>query len=128
MTRVLLVDDEPDMRLLLRMTLERVGYEVSEAASGEDALAGLEKLRPDLVLLDLNLPGMSGFGVMEVMRRSGTSPATPVVLLTADPSPDLPERAKAAGCFDCISKMEAPARLEDAIRRATAAAPTGGGR
>jgi len=83
---VLIVDDEPDVRLVARVILEAVGYEVDEAASGEDALDALDGLAlPDVLLLDVRMPGIDGW---EVLRRVRGGPERlrllPVVIFTAD--------------------------------------------
>jgi CheY-like chemotaxis protein len=72
------VDDNPDLRMLMRIHLHRRGVAVAEAGDGIQALEVVSNLRPDLVLLDLHMPRLDGFGFLE--RRRGT---TPVVLLTA---------------------------------------------
>ena len=83
---VLIVDDEPDVRLVTRVILEAVGYDVHEAESGEAALAVLaDGYRPDVVLLDVRMPGIDGW---EVLRRLRADPGhlreLPVVIFTAD--------------------------------------------
>lgn len=78
--RILLVDDDPGIRLLLRIALERAGYSVSEATDGDEALAALPFVRPDLIILDWMMPGVSGSDVMDRMRVQGRS--TPTLILT----------------------------------------------
>jgi len=80
MSRILIVDDEPDMRLAVRNVLKLRGYEVSEAGDGPSALAMAKNSRPDLVLLDIRLPGMDGIEVLEGLKKiDGT---LPVVMIT----------------------------------------------
>ena len=82
-SRVLIVEDEPDIRELVVHHLKRDGYEVGSAASGEEALRQVRSMRPDLVVLDLMMPAMNG---LEVCRRLRQDPATaglPIVMLTA---------------------------------------------
>jgi two-component system response regulator ResD len=78
--RILIVDDEPRMRDMLRLHLEKDGYEVREAPDGNEALAILERTQVDLVLLDLMLPGMDGWAVC---RRIRESHPVPIIMLTA---------------------------------------------
>jgi DNA-binding response OmpR family regulator len=80
LTTVLIVDDEPGIVELARLYLEQDGFRVETAGNGLEALRRLEELRPDLVILDLMLPGLDGFGVCREIRRRGN---TPVLMLTA---------------------------------------------
>jgi CheY-like chemotaxis protein len=81
--RVLVVDDSADMRSLLKDVLEYAGYEVVAAASGGRALAEMNARRPDLVITDLLMPGMSGFTLRSTMLRSPALAAIPVIVLSA---------------------------------------------
>jgi CheY-like chemotaxis protein len=78
--RVLVVDDEDDVRTLMRRLLEKVGYAVTTAGSGEEAIRAVEASRPDLIVLDLVMPGLDGWGVME---RLQSADAPPVVLVAS---------------------------------------------
>ena len=80
MTTILIVDDEPGIVELARLYLEQDGFRVATAATGPDGLKQLAEHKPDLVILDLMLPGMDGFGVCREIRRQGD---TPVLMLTA---------------------------------------------
>ena len=100
--KVLVVDDEPDVLLLCRVNLEFEGYEVREAVDGEEALAALRQRRPDVVLLDVMLPGVNGFELCEQMRASGD--ATPVLFLSARGDPDDRVRGLQAGGDDYLPK------------------------
>ena len=80
MNKILLVDDEEGIQLLYREELEEDGYEVHSALTGEDALQKLKVVSPDLVILDIKMPGMSG---IEVLRQiKGKNPKMPVILNT----------------------------------------------
>ena len=79
--KVLVVDDEPNIVDILRFNLQREGYEVLTAYDGPDGLRQAQTLSPDLILLDVMLPGMDGFHVCEELRK--TDPLTPVIMLTA---------------------------------------------
>jgi CheY-like chemotaxis protein len=81
MERVLVVDDELRVRNLVRLTLETGGFEVETAANGREALEKLAVSEPDLVVLDLSMPGMDGGAVMDSMRNRGIE--TPVLFLSA---------------------------------------------
>lgn len=80
MSRILIVDDEPDMRLAVRNVLKLRGYEISEAGDGPSALAMVRESRPDLVLLDIRLPGMDGIEVLDGLKKMDDS--LPVVMIT----------------------------------------------
>jgi DNA-binding response OmpR family regulator len=79
MSRILVVDDQEDIRLLLRIELSADGHQITEAADGEQALAAIEAHRPDLVLLDIMMPVLDGW---EVLRRLDASTSPPVVVVT----------------------------------------------
>ncbi|MBU0484771.1 MAG: response regulator [Proteobacteria bacterium] len=81
MKKILLVDDEDSIHLLYREELEEEGYEVHSAMSGEEALNILGTLQPDLVILDINMPGMNGIDALRKMKE--TYPGMPVILSSA---------------------------------------------
>ena len=81
MKKILLVDDEESIHLLYREELEEEGYEVHSALSGEEALEELGIIKPDLVILDINMPGMNGIDVLRRIKES--NPSLPVILSSA---------------------------------------------
>ncbi len=83
MKKILLVDDEDSIHLIYREELEEEGYEVHSALSGEEALEKLKIISPDLVILDINMPGMNGIDVLRQMKES--KPELPVILCSAYP-------------------------------------------
>jgi DNA-binding response OmpR family regulator len=82
MAEVLLVDDDPDIRAMLAFTLDDYGFRVREAGDGAQAIAALEAQAPDLMVLDLMMPGIDGFGVLAAMRERGLAPDTRVLILS----------------------------------------------
>ena len=118
MTRVLVVDDEPQIRKALRLNLVARGYEVELAASGEEALIAAGQSRPDVVLLDLGLPGIDGVQVIEGIRGWSDMP---IVVLSARGAERDKVDALDAGADDYVTKPfgieELLARLRAAIRR-----------
>jgi len=80
---VLVVDDEDMIRSVLRLTLVHAGYDVTEAENGEDALSKVQEERPDLILLDVMMPGMDGFAVCEQLRQSPDTAGLPIIMLSA---------------------------------------------
>jgi two-component system KDP operon response regulator KdpE len=116
---LLIVDDERAIRLSLRTILANFGFEIVEAARGEEALALVRSSRFDAVLLDINMPGMGGIEVCRIMRK--TAPRLPIVMLTVQGSEDRKVEALDAGADDYITKpfqlRELTARLRAAVRR-----------
>jgi CheY-like chemotaxis protein len=102
--RVLVVDDHHVNRELIRCVLETRGIEVSEAVDGNDALEKLSRLRPDMILLDVQMPQLDGFGTIERIRRMPAFTAVPVVALTALAMPDDRERTLRAGFSAYMTK------------------------
>ena len=111
--RVLIVDDEPAVRQLLGEFLSSRGYEVLQAADGLEAIATVESGKPDLVLLDVAMPGMDG---VETLRQiSVTAPATRVIMVTANTDISLTSRLLALGAVDYIPKPFDLDYLEQAV-------------
>ena len=82
MAEVLVVDDDPDIRMLVAFALEDSGYSVRQASDGEKALAALEAKAPDLMVCDVMMPGLDGFGVLRGMKGRRLAPNTKVIMLT----------------------------------------------
>jgi two-component system KDP operon response regulator KdpE len=118
MGRVLVVDDEPQIRRVLRSTLAARGYEVQDAPTGEDALNCLRHGRFDLVLLDVNMPGMGG---IEACREIRAGCAAAIIMLTVSDSEEDKVAALDAGADDYVTKPfgmpELLARIRAALRR-----------
>lgn len=125
MSRILCVDDEPNMLRTLAVNLRARGYEVEVAESGERALEIARSLHPDVVLLDLGLPGISG---LEVLRSLRTWTNVPIVVLSARDAETDKISALDEGADDYVSKPfgmgELLARLRAALRRAAPAEDT----
>jgi DNA-binding NtrC family response regulator len=114
---VLVVDDDPTQRRLIRAVLEREGFDVAQAENGEAALAALGAGGPaDVVILDLTLPGMSGMETLKEMRARGF--AAPVIVLTATGGVEVVVRAMQAGAQDFFIKPASPERIMVSIRNA----------
>ena len=118
MTTVLVVDDEPDIRMLLRMMLEPTGVDVIEASNGEDCLARVDAGGVDVMVLDLLMPGMDGFAVLEGLRGRGLIDALPVLVLSAHADQTSAREALQAGCVGYINKPFATAEVLAALAEA----------
>src|SRR5207248_10065517 len=126
MTRILVVEDNPDLAYGLRNNLEIEGYQVEVADDGTKGLARARDGRPDLIILDLMLPGMDGFRVLRALREAGRT--MPVLILTARGEESDKVRGLRLGADDYVTKpfgvLELLARVEALLRRT---APSGGG-
>ena len=110
--KVLVVDDQPDIRLLVRMTLDIGEFDVYEAATGEMAVESAIAVKPRVVLMDIMMPGMDGFEVYRVLRGDSDTRHIPVIACTAyrDPAIDLRVRDEQ---FDGL--VEKPLKLDDLL-------------
>jgi adenylate cyclase len=113
-SHILVVDDDADIRRMLQMLLIGSGYRVSLAATGEEALAYLDLVTPDLILLDLNLPGMNGRQVAERVKADQRKPFIPIVLLTAQGDQASKVSALDAGADEFLVK---PVELSELLAR-----------
>jgi DNA-binding response OmpR family regulator len=114
--RVLVIDDEESIRLLYRINLEAEGFEVDEAADG---IAGLERARqgnPDIILLDVMMPGLDGWGVAEALLEDERTWNLPFVFLTARAEIQDQIRGLTGGSIEYITKPFDPAELSSRIR------------
>ena len=118
MTRVLVVDDEPDIALICHLALTLAGFEVDECGTGRSALDYLADNTPDVVLLDLRLPDLSGWEVIDELRDSGRLDDLKVILFSAHASAE--ESALAAGCVSFVAKPFTPDALVATVAAAAA--------
>jgi two-component system, OmpR family, alkaline phosphatase synthesis response regulator PhoP len=129
--RILIVEDEEEIRELVRYNLERQGYRVVLAASGEEAIRTIRQEAPDLVVLDLMLPAMDGWEVCRQLKRDPATQAIPVVMLTAKSDETDMVTGLELGADDYIAKPFSPrvltARLRAVLRRKSAAPAEDGG-
>ena len=117
MIKILVADDRATSRELVRNALEGCGYEVYEAADGVEALEQARLHRPDAIILDLHMPRLDGFGVIEALRGDAEFAAVPVMALTASAMVGDRERALAAGFTGYIAKPIRLAALRDEVER-----------
>ncbi len=128
--RVLVVDDEPDITALVAYHLAKAGYRVSTAATGPDALRAARDERPDVVVLDLMLPGVSGYDVLAELRRREETRDVGVILLTARREEPDRIRGLSLGADDYLTKPFSPQelllRVSALLRRLAAPAVSAG--
>lgn len=116
---ILTVDDSVSMRMLLRAALTKEGHQISEAEDGVAALEWLEHHQPDLVITDINMPRMDGFGLIEHIRAQPRFRDMPILVLTTESTAEKKARARAAGATGWIVKPFDPDQLNSVIRRVT---------
>jgi CheY-like chemotaxis protein len=112
--KILIVDDNPDIIGLLRANLRMAGFETAEAMNGKIALRRVGQERPDLILLDLMMPILDGWGVLDALGQRPDRP--PVIVITAAESPANEERARRLGAAGYVTKPFDVADLLDLIR------------
>ena len=108
---VLIVDDEPMARTLLRLMLVRAGFNVSEAEDGFDALDKVRMSRPDIILLDVMMPGMDGFTVCETLRNEEGTAALPIIMLSAKTDLESINKGLRVGATMYLTKPISPEEL-----------------
>lgn len=114
--RVLLIDDERDFTDMIRMRLEAQGYDVISANDGKAGIEMAKKDRPDLILLDLVMPGMNGFLVLLELKANAYTAAIPVIMLTAKTEAEYEMDAGNLGAIKYLSKPVKMEELEAALR------------
>jgi DNA-binding response OmpR family regulator len=124
--KVLAVDDDPRIRRFVTEALREAGHEVETVADAESAIAQLLSGRPDLFLLDINLPGMHGLALAQKLKENRGTQAIPVVILSGRTDPRDKVAAYASGALTYLEKPFKKADLLDAIKTALALRPRGG--
>lgn len=119
-TRVLAIDDSRTIRDLLTMTLEGAGFEVHVAEDGVDGLDKFPNVDPDVIITDINMPNLDGFGVIEAVRQGDTNRSVPILVLTTESAEVLKQRARSAGATGWIVKPFDDTSLIAALKRVTA--------
>ena len=115
--KILLVEDDPDIRTIAEMSLQAVGgFTVKACASGPEALEAAPAFAPQLVLLDVMMPGMDGPAVLAALRTKPETANVPIVFLTAKVQQEEIERLKSLGARDVLAKPFDPMKLSDEVR------------
>jgi DNA-binding response OmpR family regulator len=112
---VLVADDDPDILQLVTFRLEGAGYEVVQAADGEEALRLAQELKPDLAVLDVTMPKLTGYDVTRQLREDDATRDIPVILLTARVQEADVEQGLEAGADDYLTKPFSPQELRERV-------------
>ncbi len=120
-SQVLVADDEPITRMLVKLLLERENFEVLEAANGRQAVDIATRERPDLLIVDLNMPEMDGYDAIARLRKDISMATLPIIVLTSEDGPGIERRVLELGADDYILKPFDPAvflsRINGVFRR-----------
>jgi diguanylate cyclase (GGDEF)-like protein len=122
-TRILVVDDDHGLRTLLRATFEAADIEIGEARDAGAAMAAIERSRPDVVLLDVEMPGVDGITLCRMLKDDPTTRGVHVVLLTGSDDPDLEHRANECGADAVVRKPFSPLDLLNVVEALVAGSP-----
>ena len=121
---ILLVEDFDDTRLMMKMWLTKHGYRVLEAETGEEGVELAQKERPDLIIMDMMMPGMNGLDATQLIRQDRALRQTPIVAVSAYGADEYRTIALEAGCNEYVSTPFEPGSLADLIRTLIDDAPT----
>lgn len=121
---ILIADDRASSRELLRLVLARAGYEVIEAEDGQQALERARAASPDLILLDLQMPQLDGYGVLAELRREARFEKLPILALTASAMRGDREKILEAGFTDYLAKPAGPEVVRETVARLLGRAQT----
>ena len=114
--RILVVEDQADDRQIIRDVLAGTDYEITEAEDGEQALAAVAKQRPDLILMEIQLPIMDGYAATRLIKTDPALRSIPIIAVTAYAPSEEQQKARAAGCDDFVPKPYSPHQLLAKIR------------
>ena len=117
--KVLAIDDSRTIRELLRQVMEAAGFHFSAAVDGIDGVARYAELRPDVVITDINMPNLDGYGVIDAIRKGDIDSTVPILVLTTESGDALKARARAAGATGWIVKPFDDVSLINVVRRVT---------
>jgi two-component system, cell cycle response regulator DivK len=114
--RILVVEDQEDNRRIIRDMLSAADYKLTEAANGEEALAAVARERPDLILMDIQLPGIDGYEATRRIKADPSLNSIPIIAVTSYALSGEEQKARAAGCDDYVAKPYSPRLLIAKIR------------
>lgn len=117
---VLTIDDSRTMRDMLRLALAEAGFEIVQAVDGIDGLEALQRCTPDVIVTDINMPRMDGFGLIKAVRSDDKWRGVPILVLTTESDDAKKQLARQSGATGWIVKPFNPVKLVAAINRVTA--------
>ena len=117
--KVLAIDDSKTIRELLRSVMEDAGFDFTSAVDGVDGVERYAEVRPDVVITDINMPNMDGYGVIDAIRKGEIDKEVPILVLTTESGDKLKARARDAGATGWIVKPFDDVSLVSVIRRVT---------
>lgn len=117
--KVLAIDDSKTIRELLRSVMEEAGFDYTSAVDGVDGVERYAQVRPDIVITDINMPNMDGYGVIDAIRKGDIDNQVPILVLTTESGDKLKQRARQAGATGWIVKPFDDVSLVSVIRRVT---------
>jgi two-component system chemotaxis response regulator CheY len=114
---VMIVDDSGSFRTVVKLALQKAGYETVEAVDGKDAVGKLDGRKLNLIVCDVNMPNMDGLAFLKHLRSTGSYKFTPVIMLTTESQEAKKAEGKAAGARAWITKPFQPSQLVDAVNK-----------
>lgn len=115
--RILVVDDSNVLRNIIVFNLKKNGYEIAEAVDGLDALEKIPTFKPDMMILDLMMPKLDGFGVLKEKGKMEAYKSIPVIVLTAKGGEDDRDNAINLGAIDVLTKPFSPKQLLESVKK-----------
>ncbi len=119
MTEILIIEDEPDQIIIFRMRLKANGYETVSASDGETGLQKILDVKPDLILLDINIPKISGLDICKKTKNNPNTKHIPIIILSAGDIQVITKQSLEAGADACLSKLYDSNELLTLIERLT---------
>jgi CheY-like chemotaxis protein len=117
MLEIVVIDDSPMMLDVVSAVLDEMGHKVTGFASGSEAMAGIAELTPDLIISDVHMPDLNGFDLTRQLRTDARHVGTPVLLLTADSTPEFANHCRDAGVTAWLKKPFKPEDLQRQVKR-----------
>jgi two-component system, chemotaxis family, chemotaxis protein CheY len=117
MKTIMTVDDSASVRIMVKFTLSELGFEIVEAIDGNDALKKLEEIQIDMLITDVNMPGLDGISLIRKLRENPSYRFIPIIVLTTEYHSDKKQEGKAAGATGWIVKPFRPDQLAAVIKK-----------